>query len=149
MVKIARQARAKGITVPLTGGDGWVSEDLKNAGDALNGCYFSDHYAREDPRPEVQEFLKHYQAEYGRTPDSMAALGYDAARLLFDAMDRAPSLKGKDLAAAINSTKNFKGVTGIITLDENRNPRKVAVIQKVHNGAFTLDSFIQPMPDTK
>jgi branched-chain amino acid transport system substrate-binding protein len=145
VVNIARQAREKGITVPLTGGDGWVSDKLQNAGDALNGCYFSDHYAREDSRPEVQEFLKNYKAEYGgQTPDSMAALGYDAAKLLFDAMERAPSLNGKDLAAAINSTKNFKGVTGLITIDKNRNAHKPAVIQKVNNGTFTLDSIIEP-----
>jgi branched-chain amino acid transport system substrate-binding protein len=145
VVNIARQARAKGLTVPLTGGDGWVSDALKNAGDALDGCYFSDHYAREDPRPEVQEFLKNYKAEYGgQTPDSMAALGYDAAKLLFDAMERAPSLSGKDLAAAINSTKNFKGVTGMITMDKNRNAHKPAVIQKVNNGDFSLESVIEP-----
>jgi branched-chain amino acid transport system substrate-binding protein len=145
VVNIARQARKLGITAPLIGGDGWVSEELKNAGDALNGCYFSDHYAHEDPRPEVQDFIKHYQAEFGgRTPDSMAALGYDAAKLLFDAMDRAGSLKSKDLAAAINSTKEFKGVTGTITIDENRNAKKLAVIQKVNNGAFSFFATVEP-----
>ena len=66
----------------------------------------------------MQEFLKKYKAEYGRTPDSMAALGYDAANMLFDAMSRAKSLDGKDLAAAITATKDFKGVTGTITIDE-------------------------------
>src|SRR5262249_21739247 len=60
VVNIARQARKLGITCPLIGGDGWVSEELKNAGDALDGCYFSDHYSQEDKRPEVQEFLKKY-----------------------------------------------------------------------------------------
>jgi branched-chain amino acid transport system substrate-binding protein len=145
VVKIARQARDKGITAPLIGGDGWVSEELKNAGDALNGCYFSDHYAHEDPRPEVQSFLKRYQAEFGgRTPDSMAALGYDAANVLFDAMERAKSLKGKDLADAINSTKDFKGVTGTITMDANRNARKLAVIQKVNNGEFSFFATVEP-----
>jgi branched-chain amino acid transport system substrate-binding protein len=145
VVTIARQARDKGITVPLTGGDGWVSDTLKNAGAALNDCYFSDHYAREDTRPEVQAFLKNYKAEFGgEAPDSMAALGYDAANLLFDAMERAPSLSGKDLAAAINSTTGFKGVTGLITIDKNRNARKAAVIEKVNNGSFSLDSVIEP-----
>ncbi len=144
VVNVARQARKLGIKVPLIGGDGWVSEELKNAGDALDGCFFSDHYAHEDPRPEVQEFLKRYQAAYGRTPDSMAALGYDAANLLFDAMTRAKSLDGKDLAAAINSTKDFKGVTGNITLDEKRNARKLAVIQKVQGGSFSYFATVEP-----
>ncbi|HTL28453.1 MAG TPA: ABC transporter substrate-binding protein [Tepidisphaeraceae bacterium] len=144
VVNIARQARKLGIKAPLIGGDGWVSEELKNAGDALDGCFFSDHYAHEDPRPEVQEFLKKYKADYGRTPDSMAALGYDAANLLFDAMERASSLSGKDLAAAIASTKDFKGVTGTISIDEKRNAKKLAVIQKVQGGAFAYFDKVEP-----
>ncbi len=144
VVNIARQARKLGITVPLIGGDGWVSEELKNAGDALDGCYFSDHYAKEDNRPEVQEFLKKYQAEFGKTPDSMAALGYDAANLLFDAMARAPSMSGKDLAKAIADTKDFKAVTGTITLDEHRNPKKLAVIQKIQGGQFSFFTTVEP-----
>ncbi len=138
VVNIARQARKLGLTVPLIGGDGWVSDDLKNAGDALDGCYFSDHYSKEDDRPQVKKFLDDYQAEYGQSPDSMAALGYDAANLLFDAIGRAKSLDGKDLAAAINSTKNFDGVTGNITIDENRNAKKGAVIQKLQDGKYSF-----------
>lgn len=135
VVNIAKQARRLGLNVPLMGGDGWDSEELKNAGDSLNGCYFSNHYSHEDKSPAVQEFIKKYQAKYGKIPDGLAALGYDAARVLFDAMDRAPSLGGKDLAAAIAATKNFPGVTGSITLDQNRNAKKDAVILEIINGA--------------
>jgi len=144
VVGISRQARQLGITCPLIGGDGWVSDELKNAGHALDGCYFSDHYSQEDKRPEVQEFLQRFKAAYGHAPDSMAALGYDAANMLFDAITRSKSLEGKDLAAAINSTKGFKGVTGTITLDENRNAKKLAVIQKVENGTFTFFGIVEP-----
>jgi branched-chain amino acid transport system substrate-binding protein len=144
VVNIARQARKLGLTCPLIGGDGWVSEDLKNAGDALDGCYFSDHYSQEDKRPEVQEFLKKYKAEYNKTPDSMAALGYDAANLLFDAMGRSGSLAGKDLGAAIASTKNFKGVTGTITINEQRDATKLAVIQKLQGGKFSYFASVEP-----
>ena len=144
VVNIARQARKLGITCPLLGGDGWVSEELKNAGDALDGCYFSDHYSQEDKRPEVQEFLKKYSAEYGKAPDSMAALGYDAANLLFDAMERSPSLSGNDLALAIASTKNFKGVTGTISINEHRDAEKLAVIQKIQGGKFSYFATVEP-----
>jgi branched-chain amino acid transport system substrate-binding protein len=144
VVNIARQARKLGITCPLIGGDGWVSEELKNAGDALDNCYFSDHYSQEDKRPEVQEFLKKYQAEFGKTPDSMAALGYDAANLLFDAMTRVPSLNGKELAKAIASTKDFKGVTGTITLNDKRDAVKLAVIQKIMGGKFSYFATVEP-----
>jgi branched-chain amino acid transport system substrate-binding protein len=144
VVNIAKQARKLGITCLLLGSDGWVSEDLKNAGDALDGCYFTDHYSQQDKRPEVQEFLQKYQAEFGKTPDSMAALGYDAARLLFDAMERSPSLAGKELAATIASTKDFPGVTGKITLNANRDAVKLAVIQKIQGGTFSYYAAVEP-----
>jgi branched-chain amino acid transport system substrate-binding protein len=144
VVNIAQQARKLGITCPMIGGDGWVSDELKNAGHALDGCYFSDHYSKEDDRPEVKEFLKKFNAAYNQSPDSMAALGYDAANLLFAAMGRAAGLDGKDLAAAINSTKDFKGVTGTITLDANRNAKKLAVIQKMDNGSFSFFAIVEP-----
>jgi len=144
VVNIARQARKLGITCPMLGGDGWVSEELKNAGDALDGCYFSDHYSQEDKRPEVQEFLKKYSAEYGKTPDSMAALGYDAANLLFDAMERSPTLAGKDLGLMIATTKDFKGVTGNITMNEHRDAEKLAVIQKIQGGKFSYFATVEP-----
>ena len=64
----------------------------------------------------------------------LAALGYDAARVLFDAMDRAPSLGGRDLAAAIAATKDFPGVTGKITLDANRDAQKQAVVVQMKGG---------------
>jgi branched-chain amino acid transport system substrate-binding protein len=144
VVNIARQARRLDIKVPLIGGDGWDSEELKNAGDALNGCYFSNHYAPEDTRPEVQTFVKKYQAEFGKVPDGLAALGYDAALVLFDAMDRSPSMSGKDLAAAIAATRDFTGVTGRISIDDQRNPTKDAVVVEVVNGVPRFKATIKP-----
>ncbi len=144
VVNIARQARRLGLKIPLIGGDGWDSEELRNAGDALNGCYFSNHYSHEDQRPEVQEFIAKYKADYGKVPDGLAALGYDAARLLFTAMEKAPSLAGKDLAAAINSTKDFPGVTGRITIDKDRNATKDAVMLEVVNGVPKYKATISP-----
>jgi branched-chain amino acid transport system substrate-binding protein len=144
VVNIARQTRQLGLNVPLIGGDGWDSEELRNAGDSLNGCYFSNHYSHEDARPEVQDFVSRYKAEYGKVPDGLAALGYDAARLLFDAMDRAASLEGRDLAAAIAATKEFKGVTGTISIDAQRNPTKDAVILEVVDGKPKYVATVSP-----
>jgi branched-chain amino acid transport system substrate-binding protein len=146
VINIAVQARRLGITVPLLGGDGWDAEDLKNAGSALDGCFFCNHYSHEEQRPAVQEFVKKYQAEYGRIPDGMAATGYDSAKLLIDAMRRAKSLSGKDLAAAIAATKDFPGVTGVITIDDQRNARKPAVILRVQGGKTSYVTTVNP-PD--
>jgi branched-chain amino acid transport system substrate-binding protein len=92
----------------------------------------------------VQAFLQKYQSEFGKVPDSMAALGYDAASLLFDAMERSPSLNGTDLAKTIASTKGFKGVTGTITLDDRRNATKRSVIQRIQGGKFSMFATVDP-----
>jgi len=144
VVNIAVQARRLGITAPLLGGDGWDAEDLKNAGSALDDCYFSNHYSHEEQRPAVQDFVKRYQAEFGKIPDGMAATGYDAAGILIDAMRRARSLSGPDLAAAIAQTRDFPGVTGIISMDAQRNARKPAVILKLKNGRPSYVTTISP-----
>lgn len=131
---IAVQARRLGVAAPLLGGDGWDSEQLaKIAGESIRGSYYSNHYAPDQPEKHVQDFIKRYKARFdGQTPDGLAALGYDAAMLAFDAMKRAKSLEGKDLAAAIAATKDFPGVTGKITIDSSRNARKGAVIVEMN-----------------
>jgi branched-chain amino acid transport system substrate-binding protein len=140
-----KQAKSKGIKIPFIGGDGWDSAELlKIAGDAANGNYYSNHYSHEEQRPEVQSFVANYKKKFGTTPDGLAALGYDAARVLFDAMERAPALDGKTLAAAINSTKDFPGVTGKITIDAKRNAQKKAVILKIEGGQPKLVTDIWP-----
>ena len=132
---IAIQARKLGITAPLLGGDGWDSAQLAKIGQAaIEGSYYSNHYSHEDQRPEVQEFVGTYEAEYRTVPDGLAALGYDATRLLFAAMKRAPGATGKELAKAIAETRDFPGVTGVITIDAQRNALKPAVIVQMKGG---------------
>jgi branched-chain amino acid transport system substrate-binding protein len=134
---IAKQARELGIGVPLLGGDGWDSEKtLEIGGDAVEGYYFSTHYSADSDRPEVQDFVKRYQAAHGELPDAMGALGYDTARLLADALARAGSTDGQKLRDAIAATRDFEGVTGRISLDERRNARKDAVVLKIEDGRF-------------
>jgi branched-chain amino acid transport system substrate-binding protein len=127
---IALQVRKLGITCPMLGGDGWDSEQLgKTAGKAIEGSFYSNHYAPDQPDEQVKQFISKYQGAYGgKTPDGLAALGYDAANILFDAMKRAKSTDGKKLRDAIAATKDFKAVTGMITIDQNRDAKKSAVI---------------------
>ncbi|MBK9036881.1 MAG: ABC transporter substrate-binding protein [Myxococcales bacterium] len=132
---IARQARKLGITVPFLGGDGWDSAKLEEiGGDAVQGSFFSNHYSPEEETPAVQNFVAKYKAKHGAAPDALAALGYDAANLLFAAIDRSPSLSGKDLAATIAATKGFAGVTGEITINGDRDASKSAVVVKIDHG---------------
>jgi branched-chain amino acid transport system substrate-binding protein len=145
VAKIALQARKLGMTMPLLGGDGWDSEELaKNAGEAIDGCYYSNHYAPDQPTEEIQTFVSKYQREFDGIPDGLAALGYDAANILFDAMARAKSLGGKDLRDAIAATKGFKGVTGSISINAQRDADKPAVIVEHKNGKWGFRAAIKP-----
>ena len=142
---IARQARELGITVPLLGGDGWDSPRLfEIGGDALNGCFISNHYSVDDPAPAIQKFVSEYKSRYKQTPDALAALGYDAAKILADAISRAGSTDGNKIREALGVTKDFSGVTGQITIDKDRNAVKPAVVLKIDNGKFVYVETVKP-----
>lgn len=142
---IARQARELGIKAVLLGGDGWESSKLYELGGrAIEGSYFSNHYSPEDPSPAVRKFIEDYKAAYGNVPDSLAALGYDSARVAIEALKRTPDLSGPAIRDAIAATKDFTGVAGTITLDSKRNAIKPAVVLKVEGGASKYVATIAP-----
>lgn len=143
---IARQARDQGIKQPLIGGDGWDSPKLfESAGDALEGCYFSNHYSVDNQDPRVQNFIKAYKAKFNnKVPDAMAALGYDATKILADAFQRANNTDGAAVRDAIAQTKNFQGVTGDITIDKDRNASKPAVVLQIEGHGYKYVETVQP-----
>ncbi len=142
---IARQARELGLTVPLMGGDGWDSpKTVEIGGDAVNGYYFSNHYAADDPNPTVQNFIAKFKNKYGEIPDAMAVLGYDAAGLLYDAIKRAGSDEPQKIRDALAATRDYQGVSGSLTMDENRNAKKRIVILKIENGAIKFADAMTP-----
>ena len=143
---IALQTRKLGMTVPLLGGDGWTSSELhKIGGEAIEGSYFSNHYSEEEDRPLVKQFVTKFNERYKVMPDSMAALGYDAALVLADAIKRAGSTDSAALAKAIGETSGLEAVTGKITLDAQRNAQKPAVILQVApGGAFKYVASVAP-----
>ena len=142
---IARQARELGITVPLLGGDGWDSpRTVEIGGAAVNGCYFSNHYAADDPNPAVQAFIKKFRDAYSEVPDAMAVLGYDSAQVLADAIKRAGSSEGPKIRDALAATKDFAGVSGKITIDDKRNARKSIVVLKIEDGKVKFAQKVDP-----
>jgi branched-chain amino acid transport system substrate-binding protein len=142
---IARQARQLGINAPLLGGDGWDSPSLVEvAGEAMTGNFFSNHFSGEDSSPVIQDFIKKFRAKYSEEPDAMAALGYDSAMILADAIKRAGTTEPEKLRDAIAATKDFQGVTGRITLDEKRNASKPAVILTIKDGKFKYVETVAP-----
>ncbi len=146
---IVQQARQLGLKVPVVGGDGWDSPTLTDVGPQyFTDCYFSNHFSPDEMRPEVEAFVQAYQRKYGEVPNALAALGYDAVRLVVDAARRAGALDRKALRDAIEATKDFPGVTGRISIDAQHNAVKPAVVVKVDTTggktAFRLVTTIAP-----
>ena len=145
VANVAIQARKLGITAPLLGGDGWDSPKLTEiGGKSIEGSFFSNHSSPDDPSPTFQNFLVKYKDEYGPVPSALAALGYDAGRIVFDAVRRADSTDGQKIADALRTTKNFAGVTGNITINEHRDAIKSAVILELKGGKPVFVTSIKP-----
>jgi branched-chain amino acid transport system substrate-binding protein len=143
---VTKQAKEKGITAPFLGGDGWESPDLDIK--SADGGYFTTHFSLEDPRPEVAAFDHAFRAAYGYPPDSAAALGYDSARLIFQALREAGTTDTATVKTKLAGIA-YQGVTGSLIYDGNHNPFKSAAIMRVSKDAgihlYTLVSPPQPL----
>jgi len=138
---IGKQAKEKGISATLLGGDGWDSADLDLS--AVDGGYHSNHYSAADPRPVVQGFLKTYQDVHGKAPDALAVLAYDAANVLFEAIKAAGSNDPVEVRDALAAIK-FEGVAGDITFNPEGDPIKTAAINQVTGGSIEFVKFVAP-----
>ena len=138
---VGAQAKEKGVTSALMGGDGWDSADLDRA--AVDGGYYSNHYSPFDTRPIVQDWVANYEARFGSVPDALATLAYDAANLLIAAIEKAgvddPAVV-KDAMAAIE----YEAVSGKITFDAQHNPIKAAAVLQVKDGEIVFVESVAP-----
>jgi branched-chain amino acid transport system substrate-binding protein len=142
---IVKQGRQIGLTMPFIGCDGWANQALLAiGGKAIDGCFFTNHFSPDDQAPIVKNFVAKYQEKYGALPDTFSALGYDAARLLSDAIQRAGSANSQALRDALAKTSEFPGVTGQISFDANRNASKPGLIVTIKEGKFEIAEKITP-----
>lgn len=135
---IARQRQSLGLNVPMLGGDGWDSKDLLDSGgEGIIGGFFANHYHISESRPEVANFVANYKKKFGSDAGTaMAALSYDAANVCFEALKNAKALDSKSLIEAIQAIKDFKGVSGNITIGADGNAQKPALVLKVNKDGF-------------
>jgi len=138
---IGKQAKEKGITATLLGGDGWDSADLDVT--AVEGGYHSNHYAEVDPRPVVQDFLKKYKAAYGKAPDALAVLAYDAANILFESIKKANTTDTEKVRETMAGIE-VEGVSGKITFNAEGDPIKTAAIIQIKGGEKVFYKFFAP-----
>ena len=143
---ICIQAKQLGIALPFFGGDGWESQTLVTiGGQAVEGHYFSTHYAADAPTPKITAFVEAYKKQYnGKVPDAMAALGYDSAMFLADAIKRSGSTAGPTLRDALAATTQFEGVTGKMAMNAQRDAVKSAVILQIKDGKFRYVTTVEP-----
>ncbi len=142
---IARTAQRLGLKVPLMGGDGWDAPDLfKIAGDALDGSFFSNHFAPDAATAKAQKFVADFKAKYGQEPTGLGALGYDAAIVLFDAIRRAGKTDPESIRNALAATKSFEAVSGTISINKDRDADKSAVILAIEGGKAKYRATVAP-----
>jgi len=144
---VGAQAKDKGITAVMMGGDGWDSADLDVK--AADGGFYSNHYDPGDTRPIVVEWLKKYGAAYKddkqqpKVPDALATLAYDATNLLIAAIQKAGTEDTTKVAEALAGI-TWEGVSGKITFDAQHNPIKSAAVIGVAGGKKTFVESVAP-----
>jgi branched-chain amino acid transport system substrate-binding protein len=143
---MAKQARDLGIKTPIMTGDGAQADQLiEIGGKAVEGMYFTGHFHKDAATTErSKEFLKLYEAKYKQDANAFAALGADAYFLLVEAVQKAGSTEGPKVREALAGVKDFKGVSGAITMGPDGNPIKSMVINKVENGKFVYVTTVNP-----
>jgi branched-chain amino acid transport system substrate-binding protein len=146
---VVLQMRQAGIDGPIVGGDGYDTPDIVSvAGESANNVYFTTHALMDADlgTDGIKKFITDYTAEYGHAPENaFAALGYDAVKLLADAINRAGSTDAEAIKTALMATQDFPGITGSITFGEGvQIPQKGVTLIKIVDGKFTLGAEVVP-----
>lgn len=142
---LAKQLKEMGMKQILLGGDGWSSPKLYEiAKDAMNGHYFSNHYTTESADPKTVQFVKNFKAKYNEDADVMAALAYDATYMMVEAIKNAKETTPEAIRDGLAKIKDFKGVTGNITMNDNRDAIKSAVVVKIDGPNYKFVTSVNP-----
>jgi branched-chain amino acid transport system substrate-binding protein len=146
MARVARTAMIAGVKGDMFFGAGaWGSGDLvREAGEALEGSFFADHWAPDAPLPASQAFVSKFRERYQREPGTPAALGYDAARILADAILRASASTPEAIRDALEETRGHSGVTGTISMDKAHNVEKPIFVRRIERGKLVYFTTLEP-----
>lgn len=149
---IVKQARALGWEGPIMGSDAWGSSELiPLCGDSCLGMFFTTHYIAKGAKGVTKEFIEKFRQYYKKTPDGVAALTWDAARLIVEAIKSAKSVspnpenERKMIRNGLSSIREFEGVTGKMRFDSQGDPIKCAIVAKItDDGEFTFEKSVCP-----
>ncbi len=142
--RFIRKARKQGYAGTFLGGDGWHDGAfLRLGGVAVAGSYFTTHFIADDPSRESSAFSESFRERYGEAPGPFAALGYDAGRLLGQIVTDRSVRRREDVRKALSAVEAFPGATGSITLDENGNTMKDAMVAKATEEGLRFEERIR------
>jgi len=149
---IVKQARQLGYKGPFMGSDSWGSSELMTlCGDACKGLFFSTHYAAAGATGATKTFIDRYSKKYGYVPDDVAALTWDATRIVLKAIQDTGGLSGKlkkdrkAIREAMAAIPSFEGITGSMKFDAQGDPVKCAVVVKINDkGEFEFTKSVCP-----
>ncbi|HWB42650.1 MAG TPA: ABC transporter substrate-binding protein, partial [Gemmatimonadales bacterium] len=140
--EVLRQARRRGLNVPVLGGDGL--EGIESAGDLAEGVYLTSSYFPTLPTRANRKFVEAYRRKFPRAgmPNQPAAATYDAIHLLREVIARAGTDRQavrRALAAVGSETPAYTGVTGVVAFDAAGDvPDQNVYIGRVRGGAVEL-----------
>ncbi len=143
---LLNQAHELGVNLPVLGVDGYESDEfVKLAGEAaLNNVFYTNHYSTLIDSELHTKFVEAFEKEYGEKPNGFSALAYDATNLLLDALDRAGEPDPKKVNEAIQSTKDFEAVTGVISINDLHNAEKATYVVELKDGVEVDATIVQP-----
>jgi ABC-type branched-chain amino acid transport systems, periplasmic component len=149
---IVKQAHDLGYKGPFMGSDAWGSAELMTlCGKDCIGQFFSTHYAAAGAQGATKEFIDRFNAKYKYVPDDVAALTWDATRLVLQAIQSAGKVD-KDIKAerkairdAMANIKEFDGITGKMKFAGTGDPNKCAVVVQISpEGKFEFKESVCP-----
>lgn len=140
-----QQAHKLGFKGVIFGSDSWGATELIDlCGADCEGYFFTTHYASDIATPKAQAFIKAYEAKYGKTPDDVAALTYDAFGLAFQAIQAAGKIDREAVNQALHNISRYEGVTGVMQFKGTGDPVKSAVVLQIKGGKFVYYTTAQP-----
>ena len=140
---IAQEIRAMDWDIPIIGGDGFHAPDLiELGGKAVDGVRFTTFFVAESPDPKIQEFVTAYKDRFGVEPGWVAAHGYDAMQVIAQAIEKEGSSR-ETIQKGLTEIKDFSGVTGTISFDENGDVVKDILRMEIREGKFQVSGIYQ------
>ncbi|NJN98481.1 MAG: ABC transporter substrate-binding protein [Anaerolineales bacterium] len=137
--QVRQMSQSGSPPLALLGSDSWHSADLDLT--AAAGSYFTTHFFLDDQRPQTQQWAETYKAANAVAPDTLAALGYDAATILLEAIRQADTLDVEPVAEALAQGR-FEAVTGPLTFDPQHNPRRPVPVVQVKEGRIIFAEYV-------